>query len=137
MYFWMLVSEHAVRVHQPQAAAPHTNAKMSNAIEHNSERRNWRGSGVVWFLVEKHWVIFIYYFDCVCIRGVIGELPRYERIIVAGGVTALPHCPFPSIVFESPSLTEASLRDGRRISSIEEMMRSVRPHGVRLRVMAG
>ncbi|RNC53398.1 retrotransposon hot spot (RHS) protein [Trypanosoma cruzi] len=99
MYFWMLVSEHAVRVHQPHAAAPHTNAKMSNAIEHNGDRINWGGKGVVWFLVEKHWVIFIWYFHSVRIRGIIGELPRYEGIIVAGGVTALLHCPFPSIVF--------------------------------------
>ncbi|RNC39094.1 retrotransposon hot spot (RHS) protein [Trypanosoma cruzi] len=99
MYFCMLVPEHAVQVHQPHAAAPHANAKMSNAIEHNSDRRNWGGKGIVWLLVEKHWVVFIWYVYCVCIRGILGELPRYEGIIVTGGVTVLLHCPFSSIVF--------------------------------------
>ncbi|PWV13201.1 putative retrotransposon hot spot protein (RHS) [Trypanosoma cruzi] len=73
--------------------------KMTNAIEHNSGRRKLGREWGCLVSGEKHWVIFIWYVDYVCIRGIIGELPWYEGIIVAGGVAVLLHCPFSSIVF--------------------------------------
>ncbi|RNC52885.1 retrotransposon hot spot (RHS) protein [Trypanosoma cruzi] len=109
---------------------------MTHTIENNSDRRKL---GREWgFLAsgEKHWVIFICYFDCVYTRH-NWRIARYEGIIVFGAVAVLQHVPFSSIAFEGPSITEAFLRDGRRIRSIGEMAHSVWLHGVRRRVMDG